>query len=139
VIHFEVTKQEVKEEFKQSEGDPLIKSKIRAIQRQMAQRRMMEEVPKADVVITNPTHVAVALKYDKLKMAAPEVVAKGYDAMAQRIKAIAKEHGVPMAENIQLARALAKEVEIGRAVPTKWYHAVAEVLALVYKVKKKAA
>ena len=131
-----VTKQEVKEEFKQSEGDPLVKGKIRQIQRQMAQRRMMQEVPKADVVITNPTHVAVALKYDRENMAAPEVVAKGYDAMAQRIKEIAREHGVPMVENIQLARALAKEVEIGRAVPTKWYQAVAGVLAVVYKIRK---
>jgi flagellar biosynthetic protein FlhB len=131
-----MTKQEVKEEFKQSEGDPLVKGKIRQIQRQMAQRRMMQEVPKADVVITNPTHVAVALKYDRDNMAAPEVVAKGYDAMAQKIKEIARENGVPMVENIQLARALAKEVEIGKAVPTKWYQAVAGVLAVVYKIRK---
>jgi flagellar biosynthetic protein FlhB len=133
-----MTKQEVKEEYKQSEGDPLVKGKIRQIQRAMAQKRMMQEVPKADVVITNPTHVAVALKYDKDTMAAPEVVAKGYDDVAQRIKAIAKEHGIPQVENVPLARALAKEVEIGRAVPTKWYQAVAEVLAVVYKLKKAA-
>ena len=131
-----MTKQEVKEEYKQSEGDPLVKGKIRQIQRQMAQKRMMQEVPKADVVITNPTHVAVALKYDKDGMAAPEVVAKGYDEVAQKIKAIAKEHGIPQVENVPLARALAKEVEIGRAIPTKWYQAVAEVLAVVYKLKK---
>jgi len=131
-----MTKQEVKEEYKQSEGDPLIKSKIKQIQRAMAQKRMMQEVPKADVIITNPTHVAVALKYDKDGMAAPEVVAKGYDDVAQRIKAIAAEHGIPQIENVPLARALAKEVEIGRAIPTKWYQAVAEVLALVYKLKK---
>ena len=131
-----MTKQEVKEEYKQSEGDPLVKSKIKQIQRAMAQKRMMQEVPKADVIITNPTHVAVALKYDKDGMAAPEVVAKGYDEVAQRIKAIAAEHGIPQIENVPLARALAKEVEIGRAIPTKWYQAVAEVLALVYKLKK---
>lgn len=133
-----MTKQEVKEEYKQSEGDPLVKGKIKQIQRAMAQKRMMQEVPKADVIITNPTHVAVALKYDKEGMAAPEVVAKGYDDMAQRIKAIAAEHGIPQVENVPLARALAKEVEIGRAIPTKWYQAVAEVLALVYKLKKAA-
>ena len=131
-----MTKQEVKEEYKQSEGDPLVKSKIKQIQRAMAQKRMMQEVPKADVIITNPTHVAVALKYDKDGMAAPEVIAKGYDEVAQKIKAIAAEHGIPQIENVPLARALAKEVEIGRAIPTKWYQAVAEVLALVYKLKK---
>jgi flagellar biosynthesis protein FlhB len=130
-----MTKQEVKEEFKQAEGDPMIKGKIRQIQRQMAQRRMMQEVPKADVVITNPNHVAVALRYDRETMHAPEVIAKGYDDVAQRIKAIAKEHNIPMVENVPLARALAKEVEIGRGVPGKWYEAVASVLAAVYKVK----
>lgn len=130
-----MTKQEVKEEFKQSEGDPLIKSKIRQIQREIAQRRMMQEVPKADVVITNPTHVAVALRYDKATMNAPIVVAKGYDAVAQRIKALAAEHNIPMIENVPLARALAKEVDMGRAVPTKWYEAVAEILAMVYRLK----
>lgn len=133
-----MTKQEVKEEFKQAEGDPLVKGKIRQIQRQMAQRRMMQEVPKADVVITNPTHVAVALRYDRETMHAPEVVAKGYDAVAQRIKALAAEHGVPLVENVPLARALAKEVEIGQGVPTRWYEAVASVLAAVYKMKKGA-
>jgi flagellar biosynthetic protein FlhB len=131
-----MTKQEVKEEMKQSEGDPHVKGKIRQIQRQMAQRRMMQEVPKADVVITNPTHVAVALKYEKEKMFAPVVVAKGYDEVAQRIKAMAKEHGIVQVENIALARALAKEVDIGKPIPTKWYVAVAEVLSMVYKLKK---
>lgn len=134
-----MTKQEVKEEIKQSEGDPLIKAKIRQIQRQMAQRRMMQEVPKADVVITNPTHVAVALKYDKATMAAPIVLAKGYDEVAQRIKAIAAEHGIVQVENIALARALAKELDVGDAVPVKWYQAVAEILSMVYKLKKPAA
>jgi flagellar biosynthetic protein FlhB len=93
---------------------------------------------KANVVITNSTHVAVALKYDKEKMAAPVVVAKGYDATAQRIKEIARENGVMLVENVSLARALAKEVEIGRPVPTKWNQAVAEVLSLVYKLWRKA-
>ncbi len=131
-----MTKQEVKEEMKQSEGDPLIKAKVRQIQRQMAQRRMMQEVPKADVVITNPTHVAVALKYDQLTMAAPVVLAKGYDTVAQRIKALAAEHGIPMVENVALARALAKDVPVGKAIPAKWYQSVAEVLAYLYKMKK---
>ncbi len=131
-----MTKQEVKEEMKQSDGDPLVKGKIRQIQRQMAQKRMMTEVPKADVVITNPTHVAVALRYDRLKMAAPEVVAKGYDEVAQKIKAIAAEHGIPMVENVPLARALAKEVPLGKAVPPKWFQQVAQVLSWVYKAKK---
>ncbi len=131
-----MTKQEVKEEYKQSEGDPLIKSKIRQIQRQMAQRRMMQEVPKADVVITNPTHVAVALKYDKANMAAPVVLAKGYDEVARRIKELAEKHNIVMVENVPLARALAKEVAIGKAIPTKWYQSVAEVLSMVYKLKK---
>jgi flagellar biosynthetic protein FlhB len=134
-----MTKQEIKEEIKQSEGDPLIKSKIRQIQRQMAQRRMMQEVPKADVIITNPTHVAVALKYDKATMAAPIVLARGYDDVAQRIKAIAAEHGIVQVENIALARALAKELDVGDAVPVKWYQAVAEILSMVYKLKKPAA
>jgi flagellar biosynthesis protein FlhB len=131
-----MTKQEVKEEFKQSEGDPLVKSKIRQIQRAMAQRRMMQEVPKADVVITNPTHVAVALKYDAQKMAAPIVLAKGYDEVAQKIKKLAAEHNIPMVENVPLARALAKEIAVGKPVPGKLYQAVAEVLSYVYKLKR---
>jgi len=89
-----LTKQEVKDEMKQAEGDPRVKGRIRRLQREMARRRMMQEVPKADVIITNPTHVAVALRYDRLKMFAPVVVAKGYDEVAQRIKAIAKEHDI---------------------------------------------
>jgi flagellar biosynthetic protein FlhB len=134
-----MTKQEVKEEMKQSEGDPLVKAKVRQIQRQMAQRRMMQDVPKADVVITNPTHVAIALKYDQGKMAAPVVLAKGYDDQAQRIKQIAAAHGIPLVENVPLARALAKEVPVGKAIAPRWYQAVAEVLAAVYKLKRGAA
>ena len=129
-----MTKQEVKEEMKQSDGDPLVKSKIRQIQRQLAQQRMMQEVPNADVVITNPTHVAVALKYDQTQSMAPVVVAKGYDLVAQRIKAIAKEHNIPMVENVPLARALAKKMQIGQEIGDEFYQAVAEVLSYIYKL-----
>ena len=129
-----MTKQEVKEEFKQSDGDPLVKSKIRQIQRQMAQQRMMQEVPNADVVITNPTHVAVALKYDQGDMHAPVVVAKGYDLVAQRIKAIAAEHNIPMVENVPLARALAKKLQIGQEITDEFYQGVAEVLSHIYRL-----
>lgn len=132
-----MTKQEVKEEFKQSEGDPLVKSKIRQIQRQMAQQRMMEEVPKADVVITNPTHVAVALRYNADEMRAPVVVAKGYDEVAQRIKRIAREHDIILVENVPLARALAKGVEVGHPIPGDFYQSVAQVLSHVYRLKGK--
>ena len=134
-----MTKQEVKEEHKQAEGDPLLKGKIRQIQRQMAQQRMMEEVPKADVVITNPTHVAVALRYDATEMLAPIVVAKGYDAVAQRIKRVAAENDVIQVENVPLARALAKSVDIGHPIPTDMFQAVAQVLSHVYKLKGKTA
>ena len=129
-----MTKQEVKDEMKQSEGDPQIKGKIRQKQRQMAMARMMQEVPKADVIVTNPTHYAVALQYHK-GMVAPVVVAKGQDLVAQRIKGIAKENHVPIVENKPLARALFSSVEIGDAVPTELYQAVAEVLAYVYRLK----
>jgi flagellar biosynthetic protein FlhB len=134
-----MTKQELKDEFKQSDGNPEVKGRIRQLQRQMAQRRMMQEVPKADVVITNPTHVAVALKYDKDAMAAPVVLAKGYDEVAQKIKAIAAEHNIPMVENIELARALAREVQVGQAIKPRWFKPVAEILAAVYKLRKGAA
>jgi flagellar biosynthetic protein FlhB len=134
-----MTKQEVKEEFKQMEGNQEIKGKMRQIARQMAQRRMMQEVPKADVIITNPTHVAVALKYDQKEMASPVVLAKGYDEVAQKIKAIAAEHGIPMVENIQLARALAREVQIGQPIKAKWFKPVAEILAAVYRLRRGAA
>jgi flagellar biosynthetic protein FlhB len=116
-----LTKQEVKDEMRQSDSDPHVKGRIRTLQREMAKRCMMQEVPRADVVITNPTHVAVALRYDRLRMFAPVVVAKGYDDVAQRIKELAREHDIVQVENITFARALAKEVEIGKAIPTKWY------------------
>ncbi|AEH44071.1 flagellar biosynthetic protein FlhB [Thermodesulfatator indicus DSM 15286] len=134
-----MTKQELKEELKQTEGDPWVKSKIRQIQRTMAQRRMMAEVPKADVVITNPVHYAVALKYQAGEMPAPQVLAKGEGLVAQRIKEVAEEAGVPIVENPPLAQALYKEVEIGEYVPAELYQAVAEVLAYVYRLKGKVS
>jgi len=130
-----MTKQEVKEEMKTQEGDPLIKSRIRSVQRQIAYRRMMQDVPKADVVITNPTHLAVALKYEAGAMAAPKVLAKGADLIAQRIKEIAAEHGVPMVEDRPLAQALYKAVDVGEQIPEKLFQAVAQVLAYIYRLK----
>ena len=132
-----MTKQEFKEEQKQREGDPNIKARMRSIQRELSRRRMMQEVPKADVVITNPTHIAVALKYDSTEMRAPKVVAKGTDLIAQKIKEIAKKSGVPLVENVPLARALHKNVKVGKAIPRALYQAVAEVLAYVYRLKGK--
>ncbi|MBE7444466.1 MAG: flagellar biosynthesis protein FlhB [Planctomycetia bacterium] len=132
-----MTKGEIKEERKQQDGDPLIKSKIRSIQRQMAMKRMMSSIPTADVVVTNPTHYAVALKYDGVAMKAPTVVAKGADLIAKRIKEIAKKHKIPLVEDKPLAQTLYKTVEIGREVPQKLYHAVAKVLSYVYQLKKR--
>ena len=131
-----MTKQEVKDEMKQSEGDPQIKGKIRQKQRQMAMSRMMQEVPKADVIVTNPTHFAVALSYQK-GMRAPKVVAKGQDLVAQKIKRLAKDNRVPIVENKPLARALYASAEVGDEVPENLYQAVAEVLAYVYRLKRK--
>ena len=131
-----MTKQEVKEEFKQTEGDPQIKGKIKQKQRQMAMQRMMREVPKADVIVTNPTHFAVALKYEK-GMSAPVVVAKGQDFVAMKIKGVAREAGVTIVENPPLARALFAAVEIGGLVPPELYKSVAGVLAYVYRLKHK--
>ena len=129
-----MTKQEVKDEMKQSEGDPQIKGKIRQKQRQMAMARMMKEVPKADVIVTNPTHYAIALSYQQ-GMSAPLVVAKGQDLVAQRIKEIAREARVPIIENKPLARAICAAVQIGDVIPQELYQAVAEVLAYVYRLK----
>ena len=131
-----MTKDEVKEERKQMEGDPLIKSKVRSIQRQMAMKRMMASIPTADVVVTNPTHYAVALKYDGAVMKSPTVVAKGADLIAKRIKEIAKKHKIPLVEDKPLAQTLYKTVEIGREIPQKLYYAVAKVLSYVYQLKK---
>lgn len=132
-----MSKQDIKDEYKNLEGDPLIKSKIKQRQREIAMRRMMQEVPKADVVITNPTHFAVALKYDDETMDAPKVVAKGVDFVAQKIKMIAKENDIVMVENRPLARALYEQVEIGEEIPEEFFKAVAEILAYVYRVKRK--
>ena len=130
-----MTKQEVKQEAKEQDGNPQLKARLRSIHRQMVQRRMMAEVKKADVVVRNPTHYAVALKYDGLKMRAPRVVAKGERLLAQRIIDEAYRWGVPAIENPPLARALYKECLIGREVPRDLYRAVAEVLAYVYALK----
>lgn len=134
-----MTRHEVKEEHKQSEGDPQVKSRIRRLQLEAARKRMMQEVPKADVVVTNPIHFAVAVKYDGLSMGAPQVVAKGADLIAQKIKTMAAEHGVPIVENKELARSLYKLVEIGEEVPSSFYQAIAEVLAYVYRLKDKVS
>ena len=132
-----MSKQEIKEENKEVEGNPEIKSKIRQKQRQMSMRRMLQDIPKADVVITNPTHYAVAIKYDPEKADAPIVVAKGQDYIALRIKEIAKENKVEIVENKPLARTLYNTVEIGGKIPPELYQAVAEVLAFVYSLKEK--
>jgi flagellar biosynthetic protein FlhB len=131
-----MSKQEIKEEYRQTEGDPQIKSKIRQKQRELAKKRMMASVPKADVVITNPTTLAIALMYDRGVMAAPQIVAKGKGLIARRIREVAEEHGVPIVENKPLARALYEAVDIGDEVPEKLYRGVAEILAMVYKLKK---
>lgn len=131
-----MTRQEVREELKQTEGSPLLKSRIRSLQRQLAKQRMMQEVPQANVVITNPTQIAVALKYEREKMNAPVLVAKGARLIAERIKELARMHGIPLVENRWLAQALYKSVEMGEEVPIKFYQAIAEVLAYVYRLKK---
>ena len=130
-----MSKQDIKDEYKQTEGDPFIKGKIRQKMREYSLRRMMQEVPGADVVITNPTHFAVAIKYDREKEAAPIVVAKGVDHLAQKIKNLAKENNVEIVENKPLARALYNTVEVGKEIPPELYQAVAEILAFVYKLK----
>ncbi|MGZ4133586.1 MAG: flagellar biosynthesis protein FlhB [Tumebacillaceae bacterium] len=132
-----MSKQEIKEEYKQSEGSPEVKGKIKERQRAMAMRRMMASVPQADVVITNPTHFAIALKYDPDKMESPQVIAKGIDEVAQRIKKVAKDNNVVMVENRPLAQTLYKTVEIGEGIPGDLFQAVAEVLAYVYRLKGK--
>ena len=130
-----MTKQEVKDEYKNTEGDPQIKGRIRQKMREASQRRMMQDVPKADVVITNPTHFAVAIKYDAEVSRAPIVVAKGEDYLAQKIKEVARENHVEIVENKPLARMLYHNVDIGAEIPPELYQAVAEVLAMVYHMK----
>nr|WP_321468815.1 flagellar biosynthesis protein FlhB [uncultured Desulfobulbus sp.] len=132
-----MTKQEQKEEMKETEGDPHIKSKIRSIQQQMARRRMMAAVPEADVVITNPTHIAVAIQYEAGKMEAPVVLAKGQELVAEKIREIAREHDIPLVENPPVARLLHSKVEVGQSIPEEMFKAVAEILAYVYSLKGK--
>lgn len=131
-----MTKHELKEEYKQTEGDPQIRARIKQKQRQLATTRMMREVPKADVVITNPTHFAVALKYEPEKDSAPVVIAKGQDYIALRIKEIAQENNIEIVENKELAQTLYKTVDIGEQIPEELYQAVAEILAFVYSLRE---
>ena len=132
-----MTKQEIKEEYKQQEGDPQVKGRIRQKMREVSQRRMMQNLPQADVVITNPTHYAVAIKYDPEVAEAPIVIAKGADNLAAKIKEIAREHKIEIVENKPLARMLYANVDVGQAVPPELYQAVAEVLAFVYHLQGK--
>ena len=129
-----MSKQEVKEEFKETEGSPMVRARLKSLQREMARKRMMQEVPKADVVITNPLHLAVCIKYDLKKMNAPQVVAKGANLLAERIKELARAAGVPIYENKPLARALYR-IPVGGEIPQELYKVVAEILAQVYKIK----
>ncbi len=132
-----MTKQQVKEEFKEKEGNQEIKQKIRSIQREMSQKRMISEVPNADVIITNPTHISIIIKYNTMTMVAPQVIGKGQDNVALKIREIAKEHDIPIVENVPLARAIYKTVKDGEGVPRSLYKAVAEILAFVHKIKRK--
>ncbi len=132
-----MTKQEVKDEYKQQEGDPIIKGRLRQIRQEKARKRMMANVPKADVIITNPTHYAVALKYDSGKTTAPVVLAKGVDRVAERIRELAEENKITLVSNPPLARVLYETVEIDKEIPSQHYRAVAEVISYVYKLKKK--
>lgn len=131
-----MTKQEVKDEAKDTEGNPLVRFRRQSLQRDRARQRMMQDVPKADVIITNPTHLAVALKYDPEQGAAPKVLAKGAGFLAERIRDIARHAGVPIVENKSLARSLFKLVAVGKEIPSDLYRAVAEVLAYVYRMKQ---
>ncbi|AOY77302.1 flagellar biosynthesis protein FlhB [Clostridium formicaceticum] len=135
--NLKMSKQEIKEEYKQTEGNPQIKSKIKEKQRQLSMGRMMQEVPKADVIITNPTHFAVAIQYNPKHFDAPKVLAKGQDLIAQNIKKIAKENSLPIIENKPLARTLYDTVEIGEFIPPELYQAVAEILAYVYQMNNR--
>lgn len=132
-----MTKTEVKDEYKQQEGDPMIKNRLRQIRMEKARKRMMAQVPKADVIVTNPTHYAVAMQYDAAKMAAPVVLAKGTDALAMRIKAVAEEHKIPIVSNPPLSRVLYETVEVDEPIPSQHYRAVAELISYVYKLKRK--
>lgn len=132
-----MSKQEIKEEFKSTEGNPEVKSKLKEIRRERANKRMMAAVPEADVVVTNPTHYSIALKYDPESSAAPKLLAKGQDHLALKIREIAKEHDIPLVENAPLARALYSSVEVDEEIPVNHYQAVAEIIRYVYKLKGK--
>lgn len=134
-----MTKQEIRDEMKESEGNPELKGRIRQVQQAQSRRRMMEELPKADVVVVNPTHFAVALRYDDGRMGAPRVIAKGVDVLAQQIRLVAGSHRIPMVESPPLARALYATTELGREIPATLYVAVAQVLAYVYQLKQAVA
>ncbi|MGI9238578.1 MAG: flagellar biosynthesis protein FlhB [Woeseiaceae bacterium] len=131
-----MTRQQVKDEYKETEGRPEVKARVRALQQQAATRRMMEELPTADVVITNPTHFAVALKYDEARMGAPRVIAKGKDLLAKRIREVAEEHDIPLFSAPPLARVLFRTAEIGDEIPARLYTAVAQVLAYIYQLSE---
>ena len=133
----QMSKQEVKEERKETEGDPIIKQRIRSAQLQIMRKRMMAAVPKADVIVTNPTHISIAIKYDSTQHDVPVVVAKGMGHVAAKIREVAKAHGIPLVEDKPLARTLYKTVEIGQYIPATLYKAVAEILAYVYRLKGK--
>ena len=134
-----MSRQEVEDERKRSEGDPFVKGRLRQARMELLRQRMMDTVPKADVVITNPTHFSVAIRYDRTKNSAPEVVAKGVDDLALRIRELAKQHDVPLLEDPPLARALYRACKVGQEIPEKFYQAVATVLSHVYRLKGKVA
>jgi flagellar biosynthesis protein FlhB len=132
-----MSRQEIKDEFKETEGDPLVKGRLRQLRMERTRRRMMAQVPQSDVVVTNPTHYAVALKYDPNSMAAPKMMAKGADKVAQKIREVAKEHGIPIVENPPLARGLFAAVDVDQEVTPEFYKAVAEVISYIFKLKRR--
>ncbi|KAB7890366.1 EscU/YscU/HrcU family type III secretion system export apparatus switch protein, partial [Poseidonibacter ostreae] len=132
-----MSKQDIKDEFKNMDGDPQVKGRIRRIQMEMSRKRMMANVPDADVVITNPTYYAIALKYDKEVDSAPKMIAKGIDFIAVKIKNVAKENDIPIIENPALARALHDQIELEQQIPSEFYKALAEIFSYVYELKKK--
>jgi flagellar biosynthesis protein FlhB len=132
-----MSRQEIKDEFKETEGDPLVKGRLRQLRMERTRRRMMAQVPQSDVVVTNPTHYAVALKYDPNSMGAPKMMAKGVDKVAQKIREIAKEHGIPIVENPPLARGLFAAVDVDQEVTPEFYKAVAEVISYIFKLKRR--
>jgi len=137
IKNLRMTKTEVKDERKQQEGDPAIKGRLRQLRVEKARKRMMAQVPKADVVITNPTHYAIALQYDGVNMTAPVVLAKGVNLIAERIRDVATEHRIPLVSNPPLARALHDTVEVDQQIPVQHYRAVAEIISYVYKLRKR--